>query len=162
MTIEQEIRGWDGKSADAIRQVYNRHASSSSFLPDILDLIQQEPLQNGATWLLKRHVETTGCPENSAVAVIYDALPVLTHWETKLHILQIIPYLPIAETHRPAVETFLRECWSAMPNSFGHGPTAGFTNSPRVIRSTRMKPGNFLSLPCERSRRPSVRGYERS
>lgn len=110
MTVEQDIARWDGKSADAIRQIYDRHASSSSFVPDILELMQQESLQNGATWLLKRHVENTGCPDPSAVAVIYAALPLLAHWETKLHILQVIPSLPIPEAHRPAVETFLREC----------------------------------------------------
>ena len=34
----------------------------------------------------------------------------LEHWESRLHVLQSIPYMPIPGTHKKKVETFLREC----------------------------------------------------
>jgi len=39
---------------------------------------------------------------------VYKSLGTQEHWEAKLHILQSLPYLPIAERNRKAVEAFLR------------------------------------------------------
>ena len=41
----------------------------------------------------------------------------LEHWETKLHILQSIPFMPIEITERKKVDAFLRETLTD-PNKF--------------------------------------------
>ena len=110
MSIRKEIEGWDGKSADDIRGIYDRHCRASSFVSEILRLAKQQSLQKGATWLLKRHLENTRCLEPHAIKDAYQLLQKLEHWETKLHVLQCIPYMPIPKTHKRKVETFLREC----------------------------------------------------
>ena len=110
MSIRQEVAGWDGKSADDIRGIYDRYRHASSFVSEILSLAKQPPLQKGATWLLKRHLENTGCLEPRAIKDVYQLLQKLEHWETKLHVLQCMPYMPIPRTHKKNVETFLREC----------------------------------------------------
>lgn len=110
MRIKLDIAAWDGKSADDIRRLYDRHCQAPSFVSDIVGLAKQEPLQKGATWLLKRHAENTGCLEPRAVKDIYQLLQKLEHWESKLHILQSIPHMPIPRTHKNRVETFLRKC----------------------------------------------------
>ncbi|GJL65361.1 MAG: hypothetical protein NPIRA05_03320 [Nitrospirales bacterium] len=110
MNLKQEIVAWDGKSADGIRDIYARNCHASLFVSEILRLTKQKPLQKGTTWLLKRHLEKTGCLEPSDVKEVSQLLPKLEHWETKLHILQCIPYMPIPKTHKKKVETFLKEC----------------------------------------------------
>ncbi|GJL62491.1 MAG: hypothetical protein NPIRA04_11450 [Nitrospirales bacterium] len=110
MNLKQEIAAWDGKSKDDIRDIYDRYCHASSFVSEVLRLTKQEPLQKGTTWLLKRHLEKTGCLESSEVKEVYLLLLKLEHWESKLHILQSIPYLPIPRTHKKKVEIFLREC----------------------------------------------------
>jgi len=41
---------------------------------------------------------------------VFKLLPQFGHWETKLHILQCIPFLQIAKTEKKEVEAFLRKC----------------------------------------------------
>ncbi len=110
MRLKQEIEAWDGKSADDIQDIYNRYSQGSTFVSEIIRLAKEQPLQRGATWLLKRHLENTECLELRAIKNVYQLLPTLEHWETKLHVLQCIQYMPIPRTHKTKVETFLREC----------------------------------------------------
>ena len=161
MAIEQEISDWDGKSADEIRQVYDRHARSSSFYPDALNLIRSEPLQNGATWLLKRHVEKTGPPESSTARMVYESLPFLSHWEAKLHILQIVPYLPVPADCLHAVESFVRQCLVSDIKFVRAWAYSGFTSSQCSTRSTARKPSDYSRQPVERNRHPYEHGSER-
>ena len=110
MCIRQEISSWDGKSAKVIRGIYDRNCHKSSFVSEVLRLVKHQTLQKGATWLLKRYLENSGCLEPRAIKEVYQLLPKLEHWETKLLVLQCIPYMPIPKTHKKKVETFLREC----------------------------------------------------
>ncbi len=110
MNIAQELTNWDGKSADDIDAIYSRHRDDASFAFRIVDLCQQAELQKGATWLLKRHFEAGGALQANEIACIYRCLPGLEHWETKLHVLQCIPFMPIAEAEKKQVEAFLRNC----------------------------------------------------
>ncbi len=110
MSLKQDIAAWNGKSAADINVIYNRHLHDPSFISDIIILIEQVPLQKGATWLLKKHLETDGTLESKDVKRIYELLPKLEHWETKLHILQCIPFMPIANSEKKNVELFLRNC----------------------------------------------------
>jgi len=110
MSIEQEIINWDGKSSDEIDAIYCRHNDDNFFISQIIELAQQEPLQKGATWLLKRHFEGGRQIEESQIAKIFGLLPNLKNWETKLHILQSLPYMKIANTEKKEIEFFLRKC----------------------------------------------------
>ncbi len=108
--MAHEIAEWDGKSVHDLQYMYDRYFSTSSFVPKIIDLSKQESLQKGATWLLKRHLENTGCLGASEVKAVCQLLPKLEHWEAKLNILQCIPYMPILKTQKEKVEIFLRTC----------------------------------------------------
>ena len=110
MSIDQEIISWDGKSSDDINAVYSRHKNDNFFLLQIIEFAQQEPLQKGATWLLKRHFEGGQNIEESQATKIFGLLPNLEYWETKLHILQCLTYMEIANTEKKETEFFLRKC----------------------------------------------------
>jgi hypothetical protein len=110
MSIKEDLVNWDGKSADDISAIYNRHLHEPSLISDIIKLIEHVPFQKGATWLLKRYFEDGRKLKQKDVDRIYRLLPRLKHWETKLHILQCFPYMPIAKTKKIEVESFLRDC----------------------------------------------------
>lgn len=110
MSIRQDIAAWDRKSADYLGKVYARHANASMFVPEILGLMQEEALQVGTTWLLKRYLDEYGHLPPDVVDDVYASLPTAGHWETKLHVLQSIPNLPIPSGHKSRVEAFLRAC----------------------------------------------------
>ncbi len=110
MTLLEEIASWDGKSAAALQSTYERHSDEEDFLATILEHIADVELQRAATWLLKRHLEVgiSLFPEDSHV--ILDALSDQEHWESKLHVLQCLPYLDIDEDQSADLERFLDSC----------------------------------------------------
>lgn len=110
MELEQEIASWNKKSADDILEIYGRHASSPSFIPDLIPLIAQEATQSGATWLLKQYFEDGNRLAQADINTVYQSLPQLEEWEAKLHILQSIPYMPIPASEAARVHSFLHQC----------------------------------------------------
>lgn len=110
MGIEQAIKSWDGKSSSNINAIYDRHGSNDDFVRIIIQFSGEESLQKGATWLLKRHFENNHRIEEDQVTKIFELLPKLEHWEAKLHILQCISYMGIANTGKKQIELFLRKC----------------------------------------------------
>jgi len=110
MSIEQEIKSWDGKSSSYIGAIYDRYDNSDDFIQNIIQLSGVQELQNGATWLLKRYCEGGQKIEKNQVAKIFGLLSKLVHWETKLHVLQCLPYIVIANSGKKEIEFFLREC----------------------------------------------------
>ncbi|VAW38819.1 hypothetical protein MNBD_CHLOROFLEXI01-4687, partial [hydrothermal vent metagenome] len=75
-----------------------------------LTCLETPTLQKGATWLLKKHCESRGEVEENQTVKTYTLLPKYEHWETKLHILQIMPYFPIPSSAKNEVVLFLRHC----------------------------------------------------
>ena len=110
MSIQKEISGWDGKSVTDIEAIYKRYGHQASFSSDLIKCIEQEPQQKAVTWLLKRHLENGTKLKTDQVKKIYAALPKVRLWESKLHILQSIPLMPIPESEKKRVEVFLRKC----------------------------------------------------
>ena len=108
MGLRADLAAWDGKSADDIEHVYDRHCGEPSFVSETLDLAAEPSLQNGATWLLKHHIDVVNSLPADDIIRFYTLLPNFTHWESRLHVLQCIPHLPIPKEHREVVEAFLR------------------------------------------------------
>lgn len=108
MNIEQKIALWDGKSASDIKAIYDAYKSDSNFSDTIIALSLTKGFEKGATWLLKAWLEAGHTLEQTQIATIYGALDQLEHWEARLHLLQSIPFIPIADTDSHNVYNFLR------------------------------------------------------
>ena len=109
-SLKQTIKEWDSKSENDITAIYFDYYETPNFTTIIINLIENTETQNAATWLLKKHLEEDVTLTTVQVNQIYDSLSKLNHWESKLHILQSMPYLPIAAKQKNAVESFLRTC----------------------------------------------------
>ena len=110
MTLLEEIASWDNKSATVLQSTYERHSDREDFLATILEHIADVELQRAATWLLKRHLEVGNSLSPGGSRAILGVLSDQEHWESKLHILQCLPYLDIPEDESAGLEQFLDSC----------------------------------------------------
>ncbi|HAS6300013.1 TPA: hypothetical protein I7264_03215 [Vibrio parahaemolyticus] len=106
--ISKEVLGWNGKSAADIEQIYIEHHHEVDFSSALVELCLDEALSVGGTWLVKHHLECGGRFSNQEEQKIVTRLPSYQHWESKLHILQVISYLKISDQTRKILEPFLR------------------------------------------------------
>ena len=110
MTLAQEILAWDGKSAAAIGAVYTRHHRRDGFVAEVIVQLAGADTEKGASWLLKHHLEGGETLKPGQISKIHRMLPSLSHWESRLHLLQCSQYLPVAKADKLVVERFLRDC----------------------------------------------------
>ena len=105
------IAQWDGKSASAIKAVYDRFHDRERFNDDLIALMENETSQAGATWLLKHHCETKHVELSEEQRRSYQAKwKNLSHWEAQLHVLQCMEYIPIDASQKANVHSFLQRC----------------------------------------------------
>ncbi|MEM8858280.1 MAG: hypothetical protein AAGD96_08170 [Chloroflexota bacterium] len=69
--------------------------------------------QRGASWQVKAFFESGGELKPDQTNQIFKHLPTYEHWETKLHILQIFPYLEFPVHKKNVIKTFLDDCLQA-------------------------------------------------
>lgn len=105
-----EIDSWDGKSVAALQSTFERHRSEKDFVATILEHVAVMESQRAATWLLKRYVETGNSLSAVDCQAVLGVLSDQDHWESKLHILQCLPYLDIREEDCTGLEEFLDAC----------------------------------------------------
>ncbi len=110
MNLEQDIARWDGKSSQDIAEIFSCYAEGETFLGELLALHKNVPSQKGASWLLKRYLERDGKIGRGETSKIVKTLSSLRHWESRLHVLQCLPFMSIAVADKESVERFLRIC----------------------------------------------------
>lgn len=108
MSIEQDISRWDGKSAEDIKVVFELYRELPDFADRLVELLHDESLQKGASWLLKALLESGHALTPIQEKVILSMLAEFENWETKLHILQCLPYMRVDQQSAQALYYFLR------------------------------------------------------
>ncbi len=105
--LKQDVRLWDGKSAVLMVRVYEQYCDTPDFAFCLTQLMCEQEFQRGASWLLKHHIDTGHIIHPKEAQNCFASLDKLTHWDTRLHILQSMHAMPIAADHRQAVYDFL-------------------------------------------------------
>ncbi len=113
MSLRSDIEQWDKKAVQPIARAYNAHASSPSYIDDLLGMLNEPTLEVGASWMLKHAIEAgdlvgESLEPNQLTALYRDATR-LTHWESRLHLLQIMEFLPIPTRATSNAERFVRD-----------------------------------------------------
>lgn len=111
--LEAEIVEWDGRSKSGIEAIYRKWLDQPNFLDHLVKLIQSETMQVGATWLLKRGIESGAFDGESIADDVLGSLDRLSMTDAKLHVLQVMHRLPIPAMEKRNVERFLRDCLDA-------------------------------------------------
>ena len=108
--LTEELGAWDGKSTAALQSIYRRYCADEDFVATILAHVADVNLQRAATWMLKRHLELGNPLSVGECRSILGSLSVQQDWESKLHLLQCLPYLSIPDEDRVGLEQFLDAC----------------------------------------------------
>ena len=110
MSLKADLADWDMKSADVIAAIYQRYCDDAEFQAQVVAMAVGV-FERGATWLLKRDLEARKTPLATELAErIFASTAKTQHWEAKLHILQIMMWLPLSPKHLPAALDFVRSC----------------------------------------------------
>ena len=109
MSLEDDIKQWDGKSKSDISDVYGKYSSADDFLNELFKIATHVHCSEGATWLIKHALEQKAELNddhiNSFCELIKGALP----WQSILHILQILPFIIVSEEHKHEMMAFVRD-----------------------------------------------------
>lgn len=146
MSLHSDIAKWDGKTTSDISAVYVRYQNHGSMLEELIEYLDDPLVQKGATWLLKRHIESTEPLSTKSTKDILGKLSSLTHWESRLHLLQCIPHLSIPEVRKNRVESFLRRCLLADNKFVRAWAYGGFYELARQYPAYRQEAEQFMEM----------------
>ena len=154
MSLQQAVTKWDGKSAGYIADVYRGYVHVSTFVDQLVELIEAPASQRGATWLLKHHLEENVASDRalldrSQLSRIYRLAPSLADWESRLHILQSIPQMPVAPADKDIVESFIRRSLRDKNKFVRAWAYMAFTNWRCNIQSIRQKLWPYWMMPLK-------------
>ncbi|WP_415714924.1 hypothetical protein [Roseibium sp.] len=107
-TLSGILKSWDGKATAPLEEAYADYRDHPGFLVTLTELCQTEEHQRAATWLLKHHFDQKKGPLARNLTELHiKSLPVLAHWETKLHVLQYLEHLTITSDDKVALCAFI-------------------------------------------------------
>lgn len=106
--LADAVRAWDGKSAADIAALHRAHAADPGLRDAVIAMIGDPAAEAGATWLLKRDLETGAAADAALADRVYGVLDRVSDWQARLHLLQCVPLLPIADARHAAVAAFAR------------------------------------------------------
>ena len=110
MAIKQDILAWDGKSFEMIQTIYDNYSQDPGFVKTILRLMAEERSQRGSSWLLKTYLSKGGLIGQAETTMLFQLLAQLSHWETRLHILQSLSFIQIPKEYKEELVAFFRQC----------------------------------------------------
>ncbi len=104
------LQNWDGKHSAPLIQIYKDHQGQTLFFDDLVDICLEVPeLQVPATWIIKHHVDQKKQVDNSLINKLLKAGKNYQGWETRIHMLQILPKVKMEEGTVPYVEEWVRK-----------------------------------------------------
>ncbi len=90
-----------------LEKYFQLHHQEDNFLDNVLEFIPEDEFEVANSWLLKRYIEEGNQPPPDRQEKILALLPMVTHWEARLHLLQILPKIPIAKAKAAETRIFL-------------------------------------------------------
>lgn len=104
-SIKSELVNWDGRATFVLQDIYTKNYQSPDFIQTLTDWsIQNTELQNASTWLLKHYVDKKHTLTRNQTVALLPALSAAKTWPAQLHLLQMLPQLPLA---KPDLEILL-------------------------------------------------------
>ena len=97
-SLKATLSNWDGRETVQLQEIYNTHHKNPEFIQTLTDWsINDLAMQNASTWLLKRYLDQKNSFTRAQTLNFLPALAVAKEWPAQLHLLQMLPYLPLAE-----------------------------------------------------------------
>ena len=97
--LRATLNAFDGKHTDSLERIATRLPADKAVLDGLSKLALDDDLklQGAATWLLKRYAEAGFTLDESQGARLLRVLKRDSHWEAKLHVLQMLDRLSVPQ-----------------------------------------------------------------
>ena len=107
--LDAATAAFDGKHTAPLEAFAERQAPTAAVIRALTAAAggPDQKQQSAATWLLKHYGENGLTFSPRQTAALFALLHQVTHWEAKLHLLQIFPGLTVPEGEAPALFTLL-------------------------------------------------------
>jgi hypothetical protein len=106
----QRLQNWDGKHTDYLIAVYRDHLDEDSFFVQLVDLCLTHPeTQIPGTWIIKHHYDQKESLDDDLMNHLLREGNQFSDWETRLHLLQILPKVKMEQETVPYVEEWVRK-----------------------------------------------------
>lgn len=108
MSIKEELEALSDDVSN-LEKIYAKYRSRKSLLTKLVLLVSHEEpkIQSRATWLLKRFAQDKAQFKASQLNALFDSLAGVAHWESKLHLCQMLPYVRVPRGSETKVAWFL-------------------------------------------------------
>jgi hypothetical protein len=107
--LDTLLNEFDGNNIDRLVRISEAWLPDTKLLQHLVWFAEtaEGPAQVGATWLLKRYQERGAQFSESLVARLLELLTSVNRWESRLHLLQMLPGLPIPNSCAPELKESL-------------------------------------------------------
>ena len=107
--LKKSLQLWDGKHIDQLSKIYQDHIDTPEFFESVIAYyLTESDLQKATSWLIKHHYDNRKKLSNEQEKQILRHANQLIDWESKLHILQLIPKFQIDQTLAEDIEPFVQ------------------------------------------------------
>jgi hypothetical protein len=110
MTVRTEIAKLTAGPVSELEALVNTRTPSRVNQLVLLVADDDPEIQARATWLLKRLAEEKTAFTNEQLIAMFDSVAALVHWETRLHICQLLQHVTIPKECGAKVAHFLDRC----------------------------------------------------
>lgn len=112
MSLKDELLKFDGKHLGVLERIAEHYHSNAAHVDELLALAAGPlpRIQQAATWLLKRRLETGTQLSAAQIKSLMKLLTRLSHWEAHLHVCQMVPQLALPRRYKKKIEGFLLRC----------------------------------------------------
>jgi hypothetical protein len=112
--LEARLQHFDGKHTDSLRRVAERLLPDSATIDQLISLAERSdaPMQTAATWLLKQLQSRNARFTPAQVTRLAEQLCSSGPWESRLHLVQMLPDLAIPAA---CTEQLFQSLVSALP-----------------------------------------------
>ena len=105
-----ELQKWDGKHTAFLKAVYTINNKNPLFIDDLISIYSTNAeLEHAATWLIKHHIDLGERLHKEKLGHLLKKLGKLNHWESQLHVLQLVPKVTITQEHAQLIEPEVRK-----------------------------------------------------
>ena len=105
------LQHWDGTHMEYLTDLYEQYHHDPTFFLSLLEITEENSsLQTATTWLIKHQYDQKQSLPQEIIDQLLTTSMQLDHWEAKLHILQLLPKVTIAQNTLNTVDQFVRKC----------------------------------------------------
>ena len=112
-SLAHRLESWDGKHVDYLEKLYLEELNNPEFMEEVIHCYSQfESLQKASSWLIKHHYDQGNSLSDAQITRVLAMLGQLRHWESLLHVLQLIPSFQVTKIQTESIEPVVHQALS--------------------------------------------------